>query len=145
MYPSIFGRRIRKLSESKNWKAEGNCFFSFFVFWHCILIFLILEWKTWILFVSVPVLKDRLPAPDFTFWRKFVGIASKFLSLEVKKADLPGIKTGLWEVVSSIERLYKVTQHPSIAKAMIHILLHVSICLQKCGPSFVFWQFPTER
>ena len=108
--PHAIGRLTRTLSEKEFWKAR--------------------EWENWVLYYSMPILKDVLPTEFFDHWALFVEALYILSKENIKTFEVDYADKLLHDFVARTELLYsKVSMTFNV-----HLLLHLSRSVYDWGP-----------
>jgi len=123
-FPSWIERDLRNLKDAESWKAA--------------------QWKDFVTYLILPLLKHRTNTNTYAFWREVVDIILEVSAGKVLISEIPNLEQRIFKLIQSYETKFKFRSHPQIAKMMIHCLIHLPQCVVDCGPAFVYWLFPTE-
>lgn len=113
-------RTPRSLSTRKHWKAS--------------------EYRTWLLWYSLPVLNGILPVPYFQHYMLLTISVYLLVSSSVSKRTVQLVSHLLNSFVEDIEILYG-KEHCSFN---MHQLLHLALSVQRWGPLWAHSTFPFE-
>ena len=118
--PCSLSRTPRSLSLLKFWKAH--------------------EWLSWLLYYSLPVLRNILPAIYYSHWALLVDCTAILLGNNISLAQLVYCERTFVEFVSDFETLYG-KQHMSYN---VHQLLHITQSVRHWGPLWSHSAFTFE-
>ncbi|MGH0116610.1 UNVERIFIED_CONTAM: hypothetical protein FKN15_057450 [Acipenser sinensis] len=119
--PSSISRTPRSITLRKYWKAH--------------------EWQTWLLYYSLPLLKDMLPTAYYSHWALLVEGISVLLSSNLSREDITHANEALAYFVACVEDLYG-KEHMSFN---IHMLLHLAKSVTNWGPLWCHSAFVFEN
>ncbi|XP_011312318.1 uncharacterized protein [Fopius arisanus] len=119
--PSVIHRKPRSLKEFKLWKAT--------------------EWRSWLLFYSLPCLEGILPHKYIKHWSLLVSAMEILLKAAITRNELQDAREVLVKFVEKYQKLYGVYE----MKYNIHLLLHLSDSVQNWGPLWTQNTFDFEN
>lgn len=118
--PSQIHRLSRSVNDRRMWKAS--------------------EWKSFILYYSIPCLTDVLETKYLKHFALLVEAVGLLLKCNITQQDLQKSEKLLLKFVKKFEKLYgaeKMTFN-------VHLLLHLTKAVRMCGPLWCFSTFPYE-
>ena len=118
--PDSVSRLPRPISQACRWKAS--------------------EWRSWLLFYSLPLLRGMLPGQYFNHWMHLVSSIYLLLQPEVSAGCLSTAERSLGMFVSQFVGLYGL-EHMTYN---VHCLLHLTATVRRCGPLWACSMFPFE-
>ena len=123
--PCSISRTPRSVSLTKFWKAH--------------------EWLAWLLYYSMPVLKNILPVAYYSHWSLVVACTAILLGNDISLAQLVYCERSFVQFVTEFDQLYG-RQHMSYN---VHQLLHITLSVRDWGPlwahsAFMFESFNAE-
>ena len=98
------------------------------------------EWRNWLLYYSVPLLRGILRDRYFRHWTLLVSAMFNLLKGSISMTMIDEADIKLQEFVSQTARLYG-TENMSYN---IHTLLHLAKAVRNCGPLWATSMFPFE-
>jgi len=113
-------RLPRPISQACRWKAS--------------------EWRSWLLFYSLPLLSGMLPGQYFNHWMHLVSAIYLLLQPKVSDDCLSKAERSLGLFVSQFVGLYGL-EHMTYN---VHCLLHLAGTVRRCGPLWACSMFPFE-
>ncbi|XP_057330917.1 uncharacterized protein LOC130671204 [Microplitis mediator] len=119
--PNEIHRVPRALQKKKSWKAT--------------------EWRSWLLFYSVPILTEILNQELLESYKLFVKSVQKLLSSDISEEDLLTCETDLLQFVYDCQRLYG----DSFMTFNIHSLQHMVQSVRENGPASCNSAYPFEN
>ncbi len=99
------------------------------------------QFKNWILYYSVLVLRDIVVGNDLQCWCHFVLACSILCQHQITNEQLQLADALLLQFCKRCERMYG----PEVITPNMHMHAHLSECIQDFGPVHVFWLFSFER
>ena len=108
--PRRITRSPRPITDRANWKAS--------------------EWRSWLLFYSLPCLQNVLPEKYWKHWAKLVAVAQILSSNSISKKDLEEANTLIIEYTVEFQQIFG-KQHMTYN---LHLLLHVIRSVRMFGP-----------
>lgn len=99
------------------------------------------QWKNWVVYYSVIVLRDILPEDELECWRHFV-LACRVLSR--KSISQEQIQLGDILLIQFCRRTERIFGNHSVTPNM-HMHCHLSACIKDYGPLHGFWLYAFER
>lgn len=118
--PTELTRTPRPLDELKRFKAT--------------------EFKHFLLYYSLPILKDMLPTTYYKHWSLLVYAITKLNGNEITEADLRSATNALRKFVFGVQDLYK----KEFMKYNVHLLLHLPESVKYFGALWAWSAFPYE-
>lgn len=118
--PSELCRLPRTLELYKVWKA--------------------MEWKSWLLYYSVPCLKGLLPSEHLSHWSRLVSSIYILLQDSISSMELSIARRLLYEFVNSVQALYQKQE----MTFNVHLLLHTVDSVKNWGPLWAHSTFVFE-
>ena len=98
------------------------------------------EWRNWLLYYSVPLLRGILPDRYLRHWTLLTSAVFQLLNERISLNMVDDAEMKLGEFVSDIARLYG----PEQMSYNVHTLLHLANSVRKCGPLWATSMFPFE-
>ena len=99
------------------------------------------QWKSWVLYFSLPALKPLLPAEHYDCWHKFVQACYFFCRRTITDEEIKCGDETIMKFCESFLSVYgKVWLTPNI-----HLHGHLASFNYDFGPVYSFWLFPYER
>ena len=87
--PHDFSRMVRGLDDLKHWKGSiCIAIQEMFNFYACLYTYLALEFHSWLLYYSLPVIHGVLPESLFTHYTLLVAALHILLSMSISHSDL---------------------------------------------------------
>ena len=99
------------------------------------------QWKSWVLYFSLPVLKPLLPAVHYDCWHKFVRACYIFCRRNISEVQ---VNIGDMTIMNFCECFLSV-YGKSLLTPNIHLHGHLASFIKDFGPVYSFWLFPYER
>ncbi|KAL7290838.1 hypothetical protein TKK_0015573 [Trichogramma kaykai] len=99
------------------------------------------EWRTWLLFLSLPVLKDILPEDEFLSFSKFVSSVYELLKEKITDDDLRKVEYNLLNFTGQSE----IDYYEGFITFNVHSLNHYCHAVKHCGPFWSTSAFPFEN
>ncbi|KYQ53908.1 hypothetical protein ALC60_07166 [Trachymyrmex zeteki] len=118
--PSSFPRLPRSLKERSFWKAN--------------------EWRTWLLYYSLPCLKNILPLKYYKHHCLLVSAIYTFLRNKISISDIDNTTWNLVQYVIHFQKLYG----PQNMTFNVHLLLHLDRTVLMFGPLWCYSAFSWE-
>jgi hypothetical protein len=118
--PTSISRRPRSLGQRKDWHAN--------------------EWRSWLLFYSLPCLKGILPLPYYKHHCILVSAIYIFLKDSISRDELESATWELGEYVCQFQDLYSVED----MFFNLHLLLHIGKSVSLWGPLWCYSMFSFE-
>ncbi|XP_067214623.1 uncharacterized protein [Linepithema humile] len=118
--PSSFPRLLRSLKERSFWKAN--------------------EWRAWLLYYSLPCLKDILPLKYYKHHCVLVSAIYTFLQHKISISNLDNATWHLIQYVIDFQKLYG----PHNMTYNVHLLLHLGKTVLMFGPLWCYSAFSWE-
>ncbi|KYN20119.1 hypothetical protein ALC57_07547 [Trachymyrmex cornetzi] len=118
--PSSFPRLPRSLKERSFWKAN--------------------EWRTWLLYYSLPCLKNILPLKYYKHHCLLVSAIYTFLRNKISISDIDNTTWNLVQYVTEFQKLYG----PQNMTFNVHLLLHLGKTVLMFGPLWCYSAFSWE-
>lgn len=119
--PQYIHRNPRSLTERAIWKAN--------------------ELRTWILFYSLPCLKNILPKKYYDHYSILPRSLYLLLSSEIVRHNITIVESKLKKFVEEYEHLYE----PISMTYNVHLMTHLSKCVENCGPLWAYSNFAFEN
>ncbi|KAF4530217.1 hypothetical protein B566_EDAN018359 [Ephemera danica] len=98
------------------------------------------QWKYWLLFFSLPVLKDLLPATYVTHWSLLVKSIFILSSENINESDIEECEVMMLQFVWGLQILYG----KEFMSFNAHSILHYTTCVRNSGPLWAYSAFPFE-
>ena len=99
------------------------------------------QWKSWVLYFSLPVLKPLLPAVHYDYWHKFVRACYIFCRRNISEEQ---VNIGDMTIMNFCECFLSL-YGKSLLTPNIHLHGHLASFIKDFGPVYSFWLFPYER
>ncbi|GET57047.1 hypothetical protein GLOIN_2v1812804 [Rhizophagus irregularis DAOM 181602=DAOM 197198] len=97
-------------------------------------------------FISLPLLKGRLPQSYFLGWSNFVEAVQLCIQPRIDFEDLDKIRNLLIQFYNHYASSYGLEgERLPVYLISFHYSLHIGDCIEDLGPCRGFWQFPMER
>uniref|UniRef100_A0ABD2WGN7 Uncharacterized protein n=1 Tax=Trichogramma kaykai TaxID=54128 RepID=A0ABD2WGN7_9HYME len=100
-----------------------------------------MEWRTWLLFVSLPALNDILPDEEFLSYCHLVDGIYRLLENSISNEDLQRIEYNMLKFVGESQISYL----PGFMTFNIHSVQHYRYSVEYCGPLWATSAFPFEN
>ena len=99
------------------------------------------QWKSWVLYFSLPVLKPLLPAEHYACWHKFVKACYIFCRRSISEEQvIIGDK-----VMMNFCKCFLSVYGKNLLTPNIHLHGHLASFIRDFGPVYSYWLFPYER
>ena len=99
------------------------------------------QWKNWVIYYSLPALKQILPFRLYNHWHLFVKACYLLCRRTITNEELLEADTLIMEYCQSYVEIYgKECCTPNL-----HLHGHLASCIRDYGPVYAFWLFSFER
>lgn len=98
------------------------------------------EWRAFLLFYSVPALKDLLPRRFLKHYITLVSAIFILLKDDISHEEITEANNLLTDFVKNFQILYGIHN----MRFNVHLLLHLGKCVSRCGPLWAYSAFPFE-
>lgn len=99
------------------------------------------QWKSWLLFWSIPVMFDLLPEENLEHYALLVRAIFTLSKTEITPREMKNCEIDLIKFVGKFQILYKMES----MTFNVHLLLHAVDSVRKCGPLWAISTFVFER